>query len=134
MSYGHNISAASAFELNDVRAFFRKVHTLRDRAFCAPELKGSQAVSVQAGVDMRPVRLQVGANDPTNFAMRIYALAEKFRAGPQNKIAFHALPHVMKLILARPHIRARSRDRIALLIRVVDNRTGRRDRSDVFVT
>src|SRR5262245_11914557 len=92
------------------------------------------SVSVNSGVDVRRVRIEAGAHDPADFAMWINAFAEKFHASAQNEIAFHPLPHEMKLILSRPHIRARSGDGIALLLGVVKNRSRLGGIPHVFVT
>src|SRR5690606_18374536 len=62
------------------------------------------------------------ADDPADLAVRVHALADERRLGAQDEVAGHALPDVVERVLVEPHVGARTRDGVRLLLGVINDR------------
>src|ERR1043166_4555952 len=83
---------------------------------------------MQHDTDLRSIRVETGANNPTSLSMLFDAFSNERCSSGSDEVSADVLPDKLKLVMVRPHVRSSTFDDIALLGLVVDHRAFVQDR------
>src|ERR1041384_8212981 len=77
---------------------------------------------MQHVTDLRSIRVETGANNPTSLSMLFDAFSNERCSSGSDEVSADVLPDKLKLVMAGPHVRSSTFDDVALLGLVVDHR------------